>query len=72
MKIIFKSESFFQEENYNMDKRITELLNQIGGSLDSPYYAKKVLAECGREILQIVSDLEKENKNLKKNSQANN
>ena len=41
-----------------MEERVVELINQIGNSLDAPYYARKVLTECGKEILQIVKELE--------------
>ena len=41
-----------------MEERVVELINQIGNSLDSPAYAEKVLTECGKEILQIVHNLE--------------
>ena len=44
-----------------MKDRVAELINQIGNSLDSPYYASKVLTECGKEILEIVENLEKKN-----------
>lgn len=43
-----------------MEERVVELINQIGESLDSPDYAAKVLVECGREILEIVHNLQKQ------------
>ena len=48
-----------------MEKRVVKLINQIGNSLDSPAYAEKVLTECGKEILEIVHDLEEQIKILK-------
>ena len=42
-----------------MKDRVVELINQIGLSLDSPYYASKILTECGKEILEIIENLEK-------------
>lgn len=42
-----------------MKDRVVELINQIGNSLDSPYYANKILTECGKEILEIIDNLEK-------------
>ena len=48
-----------------MEERVVELINQIGNSLDSPYYAEKVLTECGKEILQIVRNLEEKIERLK-------
>lgn len=42
-----------------MEKRVVELINQIGNSLDAPAYAEKVLTECGKEILEIVHNLER-------------
>lgn len=49
-----------------MKERVIELINQIGNSLDSPYYAEKILTECGKEILQIVGNLEEQIENLKR------
>ena len=46
------------EEN-DMKDRVVELINQIGNSLDAPAYASKVLTECGKEILEIIENLEK-------------
>lgn len=48
-----------------MEERVAELINQIGNSLDSPAYAAIVLIECGKEILQIVHNLEEQIKILK-------
>lgn len=42
-----------------MKDRVVELINQIENSLDSPYYASKILTECGKEILEIIDNLEK-------------
>ena len=47
-------------------ERVVELINQIGNSLDAPAYAEKVLTECGKEILQIVSNLEEQIEILKR------
>ena len=41
------------------EKRVVELINQIGNSLDSPMYASKILTECGKEILEIVKNYDK-------------
>lgn len=49
-----------------MKERVIELINQIGNSLDSPAYAEKVLTECGKEILQIVGNLEEQIEILKR------
>lgn len=49
-----------------MKDRVAELINQIGNSLDSPEYASKILVECGKEILEIVENLEKKNTKLRK------
>lgn len=49
-----------------MKERVVELINQIGNSLDSPAYAEKVLTECGKEILQIVDNLEEQVEILKR------
>lgn len=49
-----------------MKERVIELINQIGRSLDSPYYAEKILTECGKEILQIVDNLEEQIEILKR------
>ena len=49
-----------------MKERVIELINQIGNSLDSPYYAEKILTECGKEILQIVGNLEEQIEILKR------
>ena len=54
-----------RKEN-NMKERVMELINQIGNSLDSPYYAEKILTECGKEILQIVGNLEEQIEILKR------
>lgn len=48
-----------------MEKRVVELINQIGNSLDAPAYAEKVLTECGKEILKIVHNLEEQIEALK-------
>lgn len=48
-----------------MKERVAELINRIGNALDSPYYASKILTECGKEILEIVDSLEKEIGDLK-------
>lgn len=45
------------EERKDKD-RVVELINQIGDSLDAPAYARKLLIECGKEILNIVEDIE--------------
>lgn len=45
-------------------KRVTEFLNEIGNSLDAPAQAY-VLAEYGKEILNIVQELEQENAVMK-------
>ena len=50
----------------NSKERVIELINQIGNSLDSPYYAEKILTECGKEILQIVGNLEEQIEILKR------
>ena len=47
-----------------MEKRVVKLINQIGNSLDSPAHAEN-LTECGKEILEIVHDLEEQIKILK-------
>lgn len=68
---INKAKTFVQKNGYCVNgkrlkvmsdkkERVTELLNQIGNSLDAPEYAEKVLTECGKEILQIIDDLEGE------------
>lgn len=49
-----------------MEERVVELINQIGNSLDSPAYAEKVFTECGKEILQIVHNLEEQVEILKR------
>ena len=49
-----------------MEERVVELINEIGNSLDSPYYATKVLTECGEEILKIVRNLEEQIEILKR------
>ena len=49
----------------NSKEKVIELINQIGNSLDSPAYAEKVLTECGKEILEIVENLEKKIETLK-------
>lgn len=49
----------------NSKERVIELINQVGNSLDSPAYAEKVLTECGKEILEIVENLEKKIETLK-------
>lgn len=49
-----------------MKDRVVELINQIGSSLDAPAYASKVLTECGKEILEIIENLEKKNAELRK------
>ena len=49
-----------------MKDRVVELINQIGNSLDAPAYASKVLTECGKEILEIIENLEKKNTELRK------
>lgn len=54
-----------------MEERVVELINQIGNSLDSPVYAEKVLTECGKEILQIVHNLEEQVEILKGKSICN-
>lgn len=49
-----------------MKERIVKLINQIGNSLDSPAYAEKILTENGKEILQIVANLEEQIEILKR------
>ena len=49
----------------NSKERVIELINQIGNSLDSPVYVEKILTECGKEILEIVENLEKKIETLK-------
>lgn len=49
-----------------MKEKVVELLNTIGNSLDSPAYAEKVLTECGKEILEIVENLEEQIEILKR------
>ena len=49
-----------------MKEREVGLINQIGNSLDSPAYGEKVLSECGKEILQIVGNLEEQIEILKR------
>lgn len=49
----------------NSKDRVVELINQIGNSLDSPAYAEMMLTECGKEILEIVENLEKKIETLK-------
>lgn len=49
-----------------MKDKVVELINEIGNSLDAPYYASKVLTSCGKEILEIVEILEMENETLRK------
>lgn len=49
-----------------MKDKVVELINEIGNSLDAPYYASKVLTSCGKEILEIVENLEMENETLRK------
>lgn len=51
--------------------RVVELINQIGNSLDSPAYAEKILTECGKEILQIVGNLEEQVEILKRKQDNN-
>lgn len=46
-------------------ERVAELINKIGNSLDSPAYAGKMLTECGKEILEVVENLEKKIETLK-------
>lgn len=46
-------------------ERVAELINKIGNSLDSPAYAEKMLTECGKEILEVVENLEKKIETLK-------
>lgn len=55
-----------------MKERVIELINQIGNSLDSPYYAEKILTECGKEILQIVDNLEEQIEILKRKFKTEN
>lgn len=47
-----------QTDNRKEKDRVVELINQVGDSLDAPAYARKLLTECGKEILNIVKDLE--------------
>lgn len=49
----------------NSKERVVELINMVGNSLDSPAYAEKILTECGKEILEIVENLEKKIETLK-------
>lgn len=49
-----------------MEEKVVKLINLIGNSLDSPAYAEKVLTECGKEILQIVHNLEEQVEILKR------
>lgn len=46
-------------------ERVVELINTVGNSLDAPAYAEKILTECGKEILEIVENLEKKIETLK-------
>ena len=55
-----------RERMQNMKERVTALINQIGNCLDSPAYAEKMLTECGKEILQIVGNLEEQIEILKR------
>lgn len=48
-----------------MKERVIELINQIGNSLGSPAYAAKIITECGKELLQIVGNLEEQVEILK-------
>lgn len=50
----------------NSKERVIELINQIGNSLDSPAYSEKILTECGKEILQIVGNMEEQIEILKR------
>lgn len=49
----------------NNKERVIELINMVGNSLDAPAYAKKTLTECGKEILDIIENLEKKTESLK-------
>ena len=49
----------------NSKERVIELINQIGNSLDSPAYAEKILTKCGKEILEVIDNLEKKIETLK-------
>lgn len=51
-------ESKEQTDNRKDKDKVVELINQIGNSLDAPAYAERLLTECGKEILNIVKDLE--------------
>lgn len=46
--------------------RVGKLLEEVGRSLDAPYYASKMLIQNGNEILDIVEHLEKEIELLKR------
>ena len=46
-------------------ERVVELINTVGNSLDAPAYAGKILTEYGKEILEIVENLEKKIETLK-------
>ena len=58
--------SYYDNKEKKMKERVVELINQIGNSLDSPTYAEKILTECGKEILQIVGNLEEQIEILKR------
>ena len=59
------SRGIYPIKGSNMKERVIELINQIGNSLGSPAYAAKIITECGKELLQIVGNLEEQVEILK-------